>query len=103
MWAPVLTQYSYDTDKMTNPGMKIILLNDPQNRSDTQLIKDILNSTVQYDNDLTYDPFALGGCYNSNSYVRGILKSSKIENPPLPDKRLYPGWTKPITLRRIKN
>ncbi|MBU4488543.1 MAG: hypothetical protein KKI13_05705 [Candidatus Omnitrophica bacterium] len=97
----MLTQYPHDLDRMTNPGMSNKPIKDPKGRSDTQLINDILDSASKYDNGLVYDPLAQGGCYNSNSYVRGVLNDAGISNPPLPESgHFYPGWTHPIPLQK---
>jgi len=109
VFASLLAPYPYDTDRMTMRGMKIVLVKDNtaskgcKGRSDTQLIRDILEAVSQYANGsyYDYDFVALGGCYNSNSYIRGIFKAVGIENPPLPSRRWYPGWTKPIPLKSI--
>ena len=72
---------------------------DPQKRSDTQLIKDIINSANKYKNDLPYDPTPFPPYYNSNSYTRGVLKDAKINNPPNLTG-IKPGWNYPIPLRK---
>jgi RHS repeat-associated protein len=97
-----LTAYPFDTDRRGTVSKYVSEpINDPKGRSDIELFNDILDSASKYRNDLFYDPVALGGCYNSNSYVRGLLKDVGFNNPPLPtDDLWFPGWTKPIPIKK---
>ncbi len=96
--------YTYNTDRKGGLSKYYTSIKDPKGRSDKELFNDILKSSGKYKNDLFYDPVALGGCYNSNSYTRGILKDVGIKNPPLPaNLKWFPGWTKPIPLDKDLN
>ncbi|MFA6349351.1 MAG: hypothetical protein WCY12_00285, partial [Candidatus Omnitrophota bacterium] len=71
------------------------------NRSDTQLIRDILASANQYKDNLPYDPTPakFDRFYNSNSYTYGILRDARVTNiPNLPGWQ--PGADKPIPLNK---
>lgn len=75
----------------------LMVVVDPVGRSDKQLIRDIIMSSRNYKNNLPYGPLPRSNdpYYNSNSYVRGVLKNAGMPNPPtLPGER--PGWDKPI-------
>jgi len=74
-------------------------ISDPLNRSDAQLIADIMRSASEYQNNLPYDPtpWLFDPYSNSNSYVRGVLQDAGIPNPQNP-KNIQPGWDKPISL-----
>jgi len=75
-------------------------ISDPLNRSDTQLINDILNSANKYKDNLPYDPtpWLFDQFYNSNSYTYGVLKDAGIIGPNLPGWQ--PGADKPICLKK---
>ena len=98
---------AYPSDKADRP-LKLRntqRITDPLGRSDTQLIKTIINSSKKYQNNLPYDPIptvedpSVPQPYNSNSYTRGIFKDAGIPNPPnLPGAQ--PGWDIPIPLGR---
>ncbi|MFA4842824.1 MAG: RHS repeat-associated core domain-containing protein [Candidatus Omnitrophota bacterium] len=96
---------AYPSNKSDRPSKlkNIQRIQDPLGRSDTQLIKAIINSANKYQNNLPYDPVpavedpSVPQPYNSNSYTRGILKDAGIPNPPnLPGGQ--PGWDMPIPL-----
>lgn len=78
-------------------------VSDPLNRSDAQLIADIMHSASKYQNNRPYDPtpWPFDPYYNSNSYVRGILRNAGIPSPQNP-KNIQPGWDKPIPLPNKK-
>ena len=78
-------------------------ITDPLNRSDSELIQDILESAEKYENNLPYNPtpWPFDPYYNSNSYAYGILKDAGISNPPNL-LRWEPGADKPIPLKKGK-
>ncbi len=75
-------------------------IEDPQNRSDKQLINAIVQAAGRYHNNLPYWPVPSGmaGFYNSNSYTAGIIEAAGGVVPKLPG--LQPGIEKPIPLGR---
>ncbi|MDP2923832.1 MAG: hypothetical protein Q8O30_08985 [Candidatus Omnitrophota bacterium] len=95
-----LTSYPYNLDRKGSVSTSFKQISDPKGRSDIQLFNDIFDSANKYKNNLNYGPLVLGDSYNSNSYTRGILEDVGIINPPLPDGLFYPGWTKPVSLKK---
>jgi RHS repeat-associated protein len=96
---------AYPSNKSDRPSnlKNIERIIDPLKRSDTQLIRDIINSANKYHNNLPCDPDPSIGdpsveqSYNSNSYTRGVFKDAGIPNPPLLPGWI-PGWDIPIPL-----
>jgi hypothetical protein len=65
--------------------------------SDTDLIKDFLNSYNNYQNSsLWYSAKPGGTQYNSNGFSHGIINSVGATSPDLSDDGRYVGWDNPV-------
>ena len=74
--------------------------------SEDTVIRQLLETSAHYRNDVDYNCFPLGNdnTYNSNGFVSGLLKATHAPFPLFPTLELnfFPGWIKPVPLEHYR-